>query len=151
MIGFRLQVDKEGLRRLQAAPDEMRKALIPAMKACMVAAEATAKKDYLSGPRPAKLQRVSGRLRGSIATEVRQDGNTVTGRIGSNVVYAHIHELGGVIRPKTATYLRFQIGGQWKSVKQVRMPARPFLRPALEDNMGRFREIFRRSLMEAFG
>jgi phage gpG-like protein len=129
----------------------MHKALLPAMTECMLAAEATAKKDYLSGPRPGKLQRLTGRLRGNIAHREKLSGDRVTGILGTNVIYGRIHELGGEIRPKTAQYLKFQINGRWKSVRKVTMPARPFLRPAMEDNLDKFKGIFRRRLVEAFG
>jgi len=151
MFHLKFTVDKGSIRRLKRAPAQMRRALIPAMTECMALAERTAKKDYLSGPGPRKLQRRSGRLRGSITHRVTLSGDRVRGELGTNVIYARIHELGGVIRPKTAKYLKFQIDGQWRSVKQVIMPARPFLRPAFEDNLNRFRDIFQRRLIEAFG
>jgi len=151
MIHIKFTIDKGSIRRLRKAPDQMRAALLPAMRECMALAEATAKKDYLSGPRPGKLQRRSGRLRGSITSRVRLSGDKVSGELGTNVIYARIHELGGEIRPKTAQYLKFQIAGQWRSVKQVLMPARPFLRPAMEDNLDKFRTIFQQRLVEAFG
>lgn len=47
--------------------------------------------------------------------------------IGSDRVYAAIHQLGGVIRPKAAGALSFSIGGVRVSAKKVTMPARPFL------------------------
>jgi phage virion morphogenesis protein len=47
--------------------------------------------------------------------------------VGTNVKYARIHQFGGVIKPKTAKALRFRVGGTYRTVKQVRIPARPFL------------------------
>ena len=47
--------------------------------------------------------------------------------IGTNVKYAHVHQNGMEIKPKTAKFLRFQIGGMWAKKKKVTIPARPFL------------------------
>lgn len=47
---------------------------------------------------------------------------------GVNRIYAAIHQFGGVIRPKTAKALRFQLaGGGFAVVQSVTMPARPYL------------------------
>ncbi|MGI8395667.1 phage virion morphogenesis protein [Rhizobium sp. SA279] len=47
--------------------------------------------------------------------------------IGSDVIYARIHNEGGVIRPKNASALVFSMGGQTFKVKSVTMPRRRFL------------------------
>jgi len=47
---------------------------------------------------------------------------------GSNMKYARIHQLGGVIRPVHAKALRFRLAhGAWVAAKQVTLPARPYL------------------------
>jgi len=51
---------------------------------------------------------------------------------GTPQVYARIHEFGGVIRPKNAKALVFQIDGHWVVTQKVTMPARPYVRPALD-------------------
>ena len=59
-------------------------------------------------------------------------------------VYAHSHNVGGVIRAKNAPYLKFKIGNQWIQVKQVRIKrknymaqgvklARERMKPAIRD------------------
>lgn len=75
----------------------------------------------------------TGRLRSSITHDVREGGNSIEGVIGSNVIYARIHELGGVIRPKTpGGKLRFQTKeGAWVTTDSVTIPARPYLAPAV--------------------
>ena len=65
----------------------------------------------------------TGRLRGSIT-------HNATARmveVGTNVIYAAIHQFGGDIVPKTAKALRFKVGGKWAMTKKVTIPARPFL------------------------
>ena len=48
--------------------------------------------------------------------------------VGTDVLYAGIHQYGGVIRPKRARALHFQIpGGDYVTVQKVTIPARPFL------------------------
>lgn len=47
--------------------------------------------------------------------------------VGTNVLYAAIHQLGGVINAKTEKGLRFRIGESWVTKQSVTMPARPFL------------------------
>ena len=48
------------------------------------------------------------------------------GSVGSDRVYAAIHQLGGIIRPKKSGSLFFSVGGVKIRAKKVTMPARPF-------------------------
>jgi phage gpG-like protein len=73
----------------------------------------------------------TGRLSRSL-TAVRIGRGRVA--VGTNVIYAPVHEFGATITAKNAPYLRFQYprrSGQWHSVRSVTIPARPFLGPAL--------------------
>lgn len=65
------------------------------------------------------------RLFGSITHEASSGGVAV----GTNVVYAAIHQTGGTIRAKTSKGLRFRVGGNggWVTKQSVTIPARPFL------------------------
>lgn len=48
--------------------------------------------------------------------------------IGSNVIYAGIHQKGGEIRPGSANALSFQLpNGEFATVGKVTIPARPYL------------------------
>jgi phage virion morphogenesis protein len=67
--------------------------------------------------------RDSGRLANSMTREA--DGSGVA--IGTNVIYAAVHQFGAVIRAKNKKYLAFKIGGKTVLKQQVRIPARPFL------------------------
>ncbi|MCE1186213.1 MAG: phage virion morphogenesis protein [Rhodocyclales bacterium] len=71
-------------------------------------------------------------LRGSIVMAVDDRWPVLCGILGSNLVYARIHELGGTVKAVRAKYLRFRTQGRWVSKRQVTIPARPYLRPALE-------------------
>jgi phage gpG-like protein len=52
--------------------------------------------------------------------------------IGSDAIYAGIHEFGGVITPRVGTYLKFRGDKGWKTVKSVVIPPRPYFRPGIE-------------------
>lgn len=54
--------------------------------------------------------------------------------VGPTVIYGRIHELGGVVEAKNAPYLVFQVNGKWVKTKKVTIPARPYLRPAVDEN-----------------
>lgn len=59
----------------------------------------------------------------------------VLGHTGPLAVYARIQELGGVIHATNAPALHFQTDdGQWHTVQAVTIPARPYLRPAADNN-----------------
>jgi len=74
----------------------------------------------------------TGRLVRSIKG-VAIDSHTIL--CGTNVIYAAIHQFGGIIRPKHSEYLCFPIirrmkrgkTKNWVKVKEVKMPKRPFL------------------------
>lgn len=66
------------------------------------------------------------------------EATAVIGAGNKRVPYAAIHEYGGVIKPKTKPFLRFKIGEQWISTKQVVMPSRPYLRPAVTTKTAEF-------------
>lgn len=95
----------------------------------------------------------SGVLEGSykIAEFAHPDGQGVTGTWGStDVRYALIHELGGVIVPVRAKALAIpQPDGSVRFVKSVTIPARPNLRPTADaiypQLAGNIRGFFERS------
>ena len=111
------------------------------MQRAMARAEGLAKRSF---GKPGHLHRRTGRLRASITHSVRRGGGSVMGRLGTNVIYGRIHELGGVIRPVKASALRFRVGGRWVTVRRVTIPARPYLRPALDIDM--IAETLRRAI-----
>ena len=106
------------------------------------------------------LNAPSGHLAGSIrATPKKAKGGVniqlAAGGGRRDVKYAKVHEQGGregtffIIRPVRAKYLVFPVsadaftgagvargggaGSSWRSVKEVRIPSRPFLRPAFKE------------------
>lgn len=80
------------------------------------------------GAWPANIEGTSilfrtGALAQSVAHQV--SGNQVM--VGSNLVYAAIHQFGGKIEPKSANSLAFSVGGAMVFAKSVTIPARPWL------------------------
>lgn len=71
----------------------------------------------------------TGRLRRSFTVRAYND----RAEVGTNVKYAAIHQLGGVIMAKNKPYLKFKTGDRWAQKKQVTIPARPFLMVQDED------------------
>jgi len=144
---IRLDLSDDAKSMLRKMPELIKPALFKGMNEAMILAERESKLN-LSGR---VLQRRSGRLRNSITHQVKIEGDNVIGRIGTNVVYGRIHELGGEIRPKTARALRFQIPGVgWRMAQKVTIPKRPYLRPAIEENVSDITRILARRIEEAF-
>lgn len=61
--------------------------------------------------------------------------------IGSSLPYARIHQLGGVIRPKTKKALCVPMGGRFLMLKKVTIPARPYLVAQEEDGRAIMRAV----------
>jgi len=153
-----LNLSSKAKKLLRKMPDLVVPALFKGMKQAMLLAERTAKSPYLSGK---ALRRRTGRLRGSISHDVKIQGDKVVGRISTDVVYGRIHELGFKGQMKVRRHARNirqafgrRIEPRTISVRahtrQVDLPARPFLRPALEDNMSDITRILSNRIEEAF-
>jgi len=84
----------------------------------------------------------TGRLRSSITHEVRDVGGAVELVVGTNVVYARIHEFGGVILPKRARFLVFEVGGKKVFARKVTIPRRPYFEPALDESAPKMAKTF---------
>lgn len=91
----------------------------------------------------------SGDLRGSIETEPVRGEEAVT--VGTNKEYAAIHEFGGTVKPKVTPRMRSWAWAMYaetgeevykgialttKTNLEITIPARPYLRPAVDDNEG---------------
>lgn len=120
----------------------IRKAAIFGVNKTMAEAVEHAKRNH-------EWQNRTGILEGSIKiTEfAARSGDETTGEWGStDVRYALIHELGGTIVPRTAPALVFKVGDQWVRTQQVRIPARPYLRPAADATYGNLAENIREGM-----
>jgi len=73
----------------------------------------------------------SGRLKASITSSANPDSVET----GSNVIYAGAHQGGATIRPINGEFLAFRLPGGlgFRRVKEVELPARPFLGLSIDD------------------
>lgn len=168
---LRVLTPKRTPLREQSIPE----AIEDIFKKNMIKAVNFAKRNVTGGGKSRKKLNVrSGRLRSSLNWHYQRDGLTHKGIIGSNVIYARIHEEGGTIRPVSRQWLtiplqavktkagvtrwgagdlgaartfvkqlkdgRLFIFGKvgkdrivplFRLVRQVEIPPRPYLRPAL--------------------
>jgi phage gpG-like protein len=119
-------------------PEDFQRALVAGLRKAILVAEAGAK----------TLAPVdTGHLRRSIRSGVDLS-HIPTGWVGSDVRYARIQELGGVIRPKTAKWLRFKIGDRWITTKSVTIKGRFYLQKGMTQNQGRIMEIIKKTVIE---
>lgn len=84
---------------------------------------------YAADKRNARILTESGRLRDSINARATRD----TVLVGTNVIYAAIHQFGGTIVAKGGGHLWFRIGGSLINKQSVTLPARPFLGISSQD------------------
>lgn len=82
------------------------------------------------------LEMQTGALVNSITVDEVKKGKTKAEvGVGTNMIYARIHEIGGVIVPKSAKMLSWvNKEGVRVFANAVHIPARPYLRPALDEN-----------------
>lgn len=141
MAGKSITIDdqdvNDALARLYAAAGDVN----PALKNIGMAEAKTTRARFVSETDPegkpwqtlnelyARTKKGPGILRGAtrdlsqIVWQLAEGGV----EIGSNVVYARIHNEGGTIVPKNAAALVFSMGGQTFHVKSVTIPQRQFL------------------------
>lgn len=111
---------KEKLKRLDVAVSE--RAVVRAL---------TAGAEIIQNDAKRRAPYKTGTLKRSIHIE-QGDGMEVL--IGTDAPYAAIQEFGGTITPKKAKMLAFEIKGELVFAHSVTIPARPYLRPAFDEN-----------------
>jgi phage gpG-like protein len=74
-------------------------------------------------------------LGGSIQTVIAKAGETSAWvDVGPTVIYGRIQELGGIVLPVVAKMLSWVDDGKRIFAKKVQIPARPYLRPAVDEH-----------------
>jgi phage virion morphogenesis protein len=145
MSGVRLHLDDRELLAGTARLDQALEDMTPLMDAigAQLVANIEDRFDAEAGPegkawKPSLRALVEGgrtmtksaRLRDSMSYE--PSAKSVAA--GTNVIYAGIHQGGGVITPKSGKALQFRLpGGQYVTVAAVTIPERPFLGFDAED------------------
>lgn len=91
----------------------------------------------------------TGELARSVTTAAgASSGLTARATVAPHTVYARLQNEGGVNRPTRAKYMHWiNSGGEWYA-KRVRIPARPYMLPALDDCIAN--GSLTRAAMEAF-
>lgn len=133
-------------------PDAFNRGMRAGIRAATIHLSASVK-NLLEGP---VLQRQTGTLWRSIQPEVYTRGGTVVGIVGTDKIYAPVHEFGATIRPKSADgWLRFKVNGKWVTTKKVEIPRRPYMSRAFREEKtkatGLIREQVMREAAETFG
>lgn len=95
-------------------------------------------KNKLSGQ---VLKKKTGTLSGSIDREEYLMGDSAVGRVGSNLKYARIHEIGGIIHATNTPYLKFLVDGRWIMAEQVKVPAQPYIWPSFTESSKKIGDI----------
>lgn len=145
MLRFDFEETPETKKWRKEFPSEFKKALLEGVKKSMFFVEGKAKESF---GKAGKLKVQTGHLRRSIKSSVKERHNMLVASLFSNVIYAAIHESGGVIRATNKPYLKFQIGNRWVSVKEVTIPARPYLEPAISENVDEMYKIIYDNIKE---
>ncbi|OGS32981.1 MAG: hypothetical protein A2218_10365 [Elusimicrobia bacterium RIFOXYA2_FULL_53_38] len=147
--------EKGGITKLlPELPQRLRAAIVRAMRESAILVQSYAK---LYTPV------FRGLLRVSIAQNVAEAGNKITGEVGSGVVYASVVEEGrnpwsGAMPPPSGdlrTWARRKLGDERlafviaRAIKRRGFRAQPYLRPALLGATPRIQLVFQSRLMEA--
>lgn len=64
---------------------------------------------------------------GALSASIDYVASAQSAQVGSGIVYARIHQQGGVIRAKEANALAFMVGNRLVQVQSVTIRARPYL------------------------
>lgn len=77
----------------------------------------------------------TGNLANSIRVEVTASPDRAVARIGPTAIYGRIQELGGTVKPLIKKKLYFMgEDGRLRTAMSVTLPARPYLKPAVEEH-----------------
>ena len=76
------------------------------------------------------LEKGTGKLFKSLTYNVR---NNFCGWIRASAPYASLHEMGATVKPKLGKVLWLKIQGKTLPVESVTIPARPFLKPVVDE------------------
>jgi phage gpG-like protein len=109
-------------------------------------AEAKAKTSFGQEGKPGVK---TGTLRRSIESFVYKRADDFIGVLYSNMIYARIHELGGEITPVRKKFLKYNLKGKTIFSKKSVIPARPYIRPALEENIDSLSKIIAKELIRS--
>ena len=141
---------EELLVRLAGIGDTVRSTLARTVQEAAIKLQATIKEDKLSGQ---VLNVRTGRLRRSINQRVEASGSRVMGYVGTNVEYARFHEYGYRGTMTIRDFMRRSKSGKESLVRghtrKVNLPARSFMRSALDEMRDEIASGIARAVQEA--
>lgn len=108
---------------LETAGPRIDSAAVRALDWGLESAIGVAMREFLTGPRPARLGVRSGRLRGSLQKRITASKNGIRALLGSNIPYAPFHEFGFHGTQQVAAHTR--IMAQFRQTKTGLIPADP--------------------------
>jgi len=152
----------QNLQSLTLLPEALKNQLFKGMQDGALLIEQTSKTKYLSGPYPVKLSVDSGLLRQGVWAYAGLSG--MAGEFGRIIVrsqqwYGKVHEYKGIPgdqftiwakTPKGMSFFWKQKGVWVRGAKRVIIPARPFLYPAVLDNLEKIRILLNRMIRQAY-
>jgi len=112
-----------------------------------------ARANYLSGPRPKRLGRRSGVLARSVLLD--DGGLPYYVEVGTALPYGPVHEFGARIKARGVGPMIYGLGingkAPFRSAREVTIPARPFLAPALDDTIPKMAGIMGVEIARSMG
>jgi len=109
------ELDKNSLKQIANDKKNFEKGVLVGVRNAMLFVERESKSSF---GKPGNLKVKSGLLRSSIYSKVQEARDKIIGSVGSNVIYAPVHEFGN-----------------------FKTPARPFIEPAFSNNIERINEL----------
>lgn len=154
MITAKLVDGDKLIARIERLYPALRNALTEEIQRIIFDLSAKVKRDKLSGQ---VLNVRTGRLRRSITTRIEESADKVTGIVGTNVEYAKGFEFGYTAKigagsrggPKGLSSKALQRYYERNPPRMRSYPARPFLRPSLEEMRGEINERLKVALGDA--
>lgn len=142
--------------RIASIPPKLRQNLRVAVEKGNVLLVASTK-EKLSGP---VLRNKTGRLRRSINSRITETPNSIVGTVGTNVVYAAVHEYGfdGIVTVREHLRMIKQAFGRSIVPKEatvrehpmhMHLPERSFLRSSLRENAGALRALLQQAVAQS--
>lgn len=124
-----LQGEKELIKRIDALPQKIKERV--GVKALNESGRLLANHIQSKLRRGGVLNVRSNRLRRSIGYVVERAGDNLQARVGTNVVYARIHEFGGTITARRAMFLTIPLRAALQPAGVVRFSARNVIKNPL--------------------
>ena len=128
-------MSKSSVKILENNTDAIRKAISgPALLRAVTAGAEILRGQIRINIREKLNRHPTGNLMNSINIETDHvEAHSAAVNVGTTVIYAAIHEFGGIIKAKNGPFLHFVVDGQHVMTRSVMIPARPYIRPAVDE------------------